>query len=259
MTTFRGNGGAFMSRVYLINVGANTSHSSIARSPIFNDAHFIFVPFPTKDKGLRPYSTEAMPFVRVTDIHYTHADPDWENLTYGDYCKNPRALALRNVAENDTLLFWALLWRNSGKTWDAFTGERCWCLIGALRVREILKDGQRPEDAKDSRVERARQNAHFYRSKLDTGDRVFIGCTRYSQFFSRAVDLEVTIDSGLLYKVVRTAKGDPLRLNGTPRWNSSLRACRVIWDLNDPESRARAEITANAIHRQTGYDLLSGL
>ena len=79
-----------MSKVYLVNVGANTSHSPIARSPIFNNGQFIFVSFPTRDKRFtRPYSAEVMPFVRRSDIHDTHADPDWQNLTYGAIVRIP--------------------------------------------------------------------------------------------------------------------------------------------------------------------------
>jgi hypothetical protein len=248
-----------MSKVYIVNVGANTSHRSIARSPIFINGEFKFVSFPDQN-SIRPYPSEVRPFIRDSDLHYTHLDPDWQNLTYGDNCKNLRARALFSVREKDILLFWALLWNNSGKAWDNFTGERCWCLIGALRVQEILEGGQCPENAKDySLIERARQNAHFYRGRLDPGHRVFIGDTNYSNFFAKAIDLEVKSESGLIYQVACAANGTPLSLNGRPRWNSSLRACRVIWDLDDPDSRARAEIAANAIHKQTGYYLLAGI
>jgi hypothetical protein len=249
-----------MSKIYLVNVGANTSHRSIAKSPIFDNGEFKFVSFPTKDRGFRPYPSEVRPFIRVIDIHHTHLDPDWQNLTYGDKCENRRARALFSVRENDTLLFWALLWHNSGKGWDNFTDEKCWCLIGALRVQEILEGGQCPEDAKDSLIiERARQNVHFCGGKLDPGHRVFIGDVRYSNFFNKAVNLEVKSESGLIYQVARAANGSPLSLNGTPRWNSSLRACRVIWDLEDLYARARAEIAANAINKHTGYHLLAGI
>lgn len=249
-----------MSRVYLVNVGANASHSMIARSPIFENGSFVFVHFPHPgNRGMRPYSAEELPFVRreCIDIHDTHWDPDWPNLTYGDNCSQPRSCALLSVVEDDILLFWALLWRNTGSTWASFTRNRCWCLIGALRVHEILEAGQRPEDAKASR--RARQNVHFRTGKLDSGHRVFVGCPRYSLRFPKAVDLEIAKASGLLYRTIRTARGAALRLNGKPRWNSSLRSCRVIWDLANSESRGRAEIARDAILCQTGYDVLGGL
>ncbi len=181
-----------MSKVYLVNVGANSAHASMARSPISDDGSFVFVSFPHAGiRGVRPYPVKARPFVRGVDIYHTHNDPDWPNLTYGDGCHSPRARALRRVEENDILLFWGLLWQKNGKGWDAFTGERSWYLFGALRVREILEEGQRPTDASASRIKRARQNVHFYRGELDEGNRVFIGCTRYSRLFRVGVDLEV--------------------------------------------------------------------
>lgn len=249
-----------MSKVYLVNVGANSAHGATARSPIFDNGSFVFVSFPhSGTRGMRPYSATARPFVRGIDIHDTHNDPDWQNLTYGDGCDNPRASALRNVVEDDILLFWALLWRNTGREWDTFTGERQWCMIGALRVREILEAGQCPGDAKSSRIARAQRNVHFYRGELDLGNRVFIGCTRYSRLFPVAVDLEVGKRSGLLYTTIRTATGTALRLGAKPDWYSSLRSCRAVWDLTDPKSRALAHIARDRIYRKTGYDLLSGL
>jgi len=249
-----------MSKVYLVNVGANTSHSAVARSPIFNDGSFIFVPFPLHvgKRGTRPCPVADCPFVRKVDVRDTHSDPDWRNLTYGDHCANPRAKALLRVVEDDILLFWALLWRNRGGAWeDGFTGEQRWCLIGALRVREILASGQSPSDANASR--RARLNAHFRNEILGPSERVFVGCTRYSRLFSKAVDLEVTKRSGLLYRTLRTAHGAALRLKGRPHWSSSLRSCRAIWDLEKADDRRRAEIVRDAILRRTGYDLLAGL
>ena len=249
-----------MSNVYLVNIGANTAHSSQARSPLFDDGTFTFVSFPHPNKpGIRPYPVEAQPFVKKKFINQTHSDPDWKNLTYGDDCRNRRAIALKKVVEDDVLLFWGLLWRNTGKEWKTFTSERRWCLIGALRVREILKPGQLPTDAKSTRVKRAQQNVHFHREELEPGNFVFIGCTRYSRLFPVAVDLEVTNQSGLLYRTVRTGSGNPLTLNGKPKWSNSLRSCRRIWDLSDHNSKRLAQIASKRISEVTGYDLLADL
>jgi hypothetical protein len=50
-----------MSTVYVINVGCNTSHSSIALSPVFPDGRFHYVSFPTKDrKGTQTYPAAAL-------------------------------------------------------------------------------------------------------------------------------------------------------------------------------------------------------
>lgn len=247
-----------MSKIFLVNVGANTQHESLARSPIFTDDRFIFVPFPTpKEEGKTPYPLKARPFIRKVGIYNTHADPDWDNLTYGDYSACGRAAALKKAKEGDILLFWALLWRNTNRTWTGFTGKRGWYLIGALRIDEILKGGHTPEDAKPFNVERAAENAHFYRSALDPHDIVFIGHQSYSNLFPRAVDFLIdNSESDLLFRTVRAANGELLKPNGKIRWNSSTRSCRAVWDLAEPEQSLRAEIVRNAILRKTDFDLL---
>src|SRR5689334_98075 len=101
-----------MSKVYLLNIGANTGHKAKARSPVFGDGSFKFVSYPCSQDEGRTYPAEMRPFVHGEES--THLDPDWEALTYGDYCRNPRASALRDAKENDVLLFWALLWENAG-------------------------------------------------------------------------------------------------------------------------------------------------
>lgn len=251
-----------MSKVYLINIGANTSDSSRARSPVFADGRYVYVPFSYEEEGTdgcREYPEAAQNYIRHLDGRSTHCDPDWTGLTYGDNCDNRRARALRRVVEDDILLFWALLWFNSGDSWADFTGEKHWYFIGALRVREILRPGQRPEDAKSSRVARAKRNVHFRQGRLDAGNYVFIGCTKHSTQFTKAVDLQVTHSEGLIYRTIRTARGGPLSLDGTPHWSSSLRSCRPVWNLGITEERARAKIARDAILRQTGYDLLEGM
>jgi len=210
---------------------------------------------------MRPYSEEARAFVRRVDLRETHSDPDWENLTYGDCCRNPRAAALGRVIENDVLLFWCLLWRNTGRRWEDFTGERGWYFIGALRVQEALDEGQAPKDAKHmGSIARAERNVHcFCGRRLDKDNRVFIGNIRLSRLFPRAVDLEVRNPSGLMFQTIRTAGGKVLKLKGKGSWPGSTRPCRVIWDLDYSEQRERAIIARDTILEQTGYDLLKGL
>jgi hypothetical protein len=248
-----------MSKVYLSNVGANTSDSSRARSPIFENNRFIYVPFSCKSHGANghfEYPKATRPFIRNMQGRSTHRDPDWNNLTYGDKCSNRRAAALRRVETGDILLFWGLLWRNEGKTWQSFTHERGWYLIGASRVSEILEEGQTPKDAKRANRKRAAKNVHFHRGVLDPDNRVFIGSTHYSKLFPRAVDLQATQGSGLLFRAIRTAGGLRLRRHGKRNWISSTRACRVIWNLDDSEQLTRARVVRNAISRKTGYNLL---
>ena len=99
-----------VSRIFLINIGANSAHSSVARSPRFSNGSFIFVPFPNPGGNwIRDYPSFCRPFVRTTSLD-THDDPDWQNLTYGDDCANGRAASLQRVTEGDILLFWGMLW-----------------------------------------------------------------------------------------------------------------------------------------------------
>ena len=247
-----------MSKIFLINVGANKSHASIARSPIFPDDQFLYVSFPSSRKRVLvcPYPPEARPYLRLPKAPQTHLDPDWEELTYGDYIRHGRAATLGQAVPGAILLFWGLLWRNLGAGWQDFTGEYGWYLIGALRIEEILDDGQTPGDAKRSNTERAAKNVHFYRGVLEAGHRVFIGSKRSSALFSKAVDLEIIKDSGLLFRTVTRANGKHLRRNGKIRWYSATRSCRAVWNLEDPDQKARAKIARDVILRKTGYNLL---
>ncbi|MGH9929587.1 MAG: hypothetical protein ACREA9_10255 [Pyrinomonadaceae bacterium] len=176
-----------MSKIYLINIGANNAHYSSARSPRFADGSFVFVPFPWNGAHVRRYPVTCTPFIR-TSRNSTHDDPDWPNLTYGDDCGNGRAGNLRHVTEGDILLFWGLLWDNSGNTWAGFTGQKGWYLLGALRVGDILKGGQRPTHARAEHIARARRNVHFRNGPLPQTHRVFIGDPRYSTLLARSVD-----------------------------------------------------------------------
>src|SRR3954447_4569651 len=105
-----------MPKIYLINVGANTRHYTVARSPRFDDGSWKYVSFPAKHcspfcksvkhhRNKQTYSKEIFPFLSSECPRHTHLDPDWENMTYGDNCQNRKARALLNVIPNDTLLF----------------------------------------------------------------------------------------------------------------------------------------------------------
>ena len=248
-----------MSSIYLVNIGANTSHSAKARSPIFKDGSFIYVPFPTKhpkrDSG---YPPDAVPFVRNVRRRCTHPDPDWKGLSYGDKCSNPRASSLRRVAIGDILLFWGLLWRNVGKDWSGFTGDHGWYLLGTLRVEEIAEPGQSLQLVSARNRSRASRNAHFMNGHgvVPRDERIFLGANRYSKRFSRPVDLVVTKRSGIMYTAFTSSRGSLLSYGTAPSWRSSLRSCRRIWDLRDRADRSRAEIVRDAILRAEGFDML---
>lgn len=253
-----------MTGVYLVNVGSNTSHRDRARSPIFDDGSWVFVSFPTSDpESSQGYSCNALPFLRVRDDKpiFTHADPCWDGLSYGDNCSNPRARSLKGVTKGDILLFWGLLWRNNSSGWQGFTGEHSWYLFGALRVEEIAVPGQSLNQVSERNRPRAGKNAHFINGNglLQQDNYVYLGDPRFSSRFVPAVDLEVEKSSGLIYRAFPSAKGALLGWKGNPSWKSSLRSCRKIWDLNDHAAQSRAEIASEIIREQTGFDLLKEL
>jgi hypothetical protein len=248
-----------MIKIFLVNVGANTSDQSRARSPIFERGRFVYVPFSFKQRGndgYRDYPVTTRPFIRNMHGRATHCDPDWDNYTYGDNCQNGRARALAKARAGDILLFWGLLWNNTCKSWDGFTGEKGWFLLGALRIQEILIQRQRPSECSTpDACRRAAANAHFDRDVLDKGHRVFVGSRRHSKRFPKAVPF-YTAQSRLLFDAVRTADGRYLRIRGKPSWNSGTRSCRAVWNLNKVAQRLRAKLVRNVILRHTGYDLL---
>jgi len=249
-----------MSRIYLINIGANTAHQNLARCPIFDGGGFVYVSFPDKD-GRQNYPKEAEPFLFPKCPLNTHLDPDWKNVTYGDNCKNPRARALLQAKPNDILLFWALLWKNMSTSW---TGERGWYFIGAIRIEEILEAGDSIAKAKFENRERTKNNAHIVGNRVvkDSGriDRVFLGLKGNSTLFPKAVDLEIGKEDGLFQKAVRTSDGKKVNWNVSPRWNSVTRSCRAVWNLGILEERQRANRVCDAIRQKNpDFDLLAGL
>lgn len=249
-----------MPKIYLINVGANSRHSSLARSPIFSNDSFRFIPFPTNDE-IGHYDKRCLPFIKQNNnTEHTHYDPDWAHLTYGDDCANPRARSLLKVEEKDILLFWAMLWENTGDGWENFTGQRGWYLIGSLQVDEIAQGGHDLSQVSVRNRERASYNAHFASGKLNcTNERVFIGSLTHSARFDRAVDLEIGNPQGLAFLTFRASDGQKLRLDASPRWFSSLRSCRAVFDLQDREQRNRAQIVRDRILAKNAFDLLGGL
>jgi hypothetical protein len=252
-----------MPRIYLINVGANLAHQSLARSPIFSDQTFAYVSFPDEEGG-QDYPETARAYRSANCPSSTHLDPDWLNLTYGDNCKNPRARALLRAAPRDILLFWALLWRHSGTGWSGWTGERGWFLIGAIRIEEILEAGEPVSRAKVANRDRARYNAHVsygrVASRSNRIDRLFIGFKRFSGLFRKAVDLGIGRTDSLFRKTVFTADGRAIKWGTSPRWNSVTRSCRAVWSLDDPAESRRARLLRDAIQKKNlEFDLLAGL
>lgn len=249
-----------MSKIYLINVGANSGHAHKARAPIFPDGTWIFVPFPRDKKG-QSFPEMTLPYLRVRDGIRCHLDPDWDRLTYGDHCGNPRAKSLLTVQKADILLFWALLWKTNhgGEVFNS--RDRGWYLIGALRAERILKGGERIDTLPSHIRQRVAFNAHVGEGRVKDreGERVFVGgrdlC--HSRRFATAVDWEVNCDGGLMHRVVKTADGKQVRWKESPRWNSVTRSCRAILDLDDKHDRVLANYLADRIaNKNEGFDLI---
>jgi hypothetical protein len=245
----------------MINVGANSKHRSKARSPIFPDGTWIYVPFPTDHADLQrqAFPDETLPYVR--NGSRCHLDPDWDGLTYGDLCMQPRAISLLKVKKDDILLFWALLWETDKGGCIFESAKKGWYVIGAMRAACILKAGEQivalPTDVR----QRVSRNAHISggRVKEREGERVFVASAnnRHSRRFSLAIDWEIGRDGGLMQRVVRTSKGQQISWN---IWPSVTRSCRAILDLENPRDRDSAGLLSKRIsEKNEGFELIDGL
>jgi hypothetical protein len=115
---------------------------------------------------------------------------------------------------------------------------------------------------------RIKKNAHFDDNRIPTNHWIFLGDKdkKHSRLFDKAVELwvpktdqksESKFKAGLLYKTFKTDKERCLSLNGSPRWYSSIRTCRKMWDLSDSEQHKPAECVRDAIRADNpDFDLL---
>jgi hypothetical protein len=251
-----------MAQIYLINVGANTSHGGKARGPIFPDGTWVYMPFPREKSNAKgqPFPDLTRRFVSVGRDIKCHLDPDWQRFTYGDCCKEPRAVSLSKAKIGDILLFWGLLWRTDHDVSIFKSRAKGWYLFGALRIEYILEEGQKIDTLPSDIRQRAGRNAHVCDGRVEKGhrERVFVGSRRPSRRFERAVDLEVNRDGGLMHRIVRTADGRKIRWNESPNWKSVTRACRAILDLDKPGDRTVATDLARCIRKENeGFDLIA--
>lgn len=237
-------------RIYLANVGSNSSHPFA--SPIFADGRFEFLPIP-EDKPIRGRQTvryrnlrsfyhpshDLLPYIpsRFWD-HPTHNDPEFETFTYGDHCSvNPRAAALKQVEAGDFIFFISRLgnWREG-----RLTGEYGFYLVGFLEVDGILSEvTSRP---KPSDLQRYISNAHVrYGLCFDGGwDRfwVFAGASRSERFY-RAVP----VTRKLVSSIFLTANEETWEWSDTRTdlqvIGSYTRSCRCIIDPKHTRGSAR--------------------
>ena len=227
-------------RIYLANVGSNSSHRVF--SPIFDNGAFEFLPIPEEHIGgaacavrycdLRAHSDpdcNLRPYVPPNLWNSPcHNDPEFATLTYGDNGDNPRSVDLTNMRQGDALLFLARLESYSdGKR----TGQAGFYLIGGLRAE--YAGWITPQSP---RLERFARNSHAIR-----GDARFWGVAGSPQ--SRRFRRAVPANREICAAVFRDRQGNPWTWdNGQTelaRIGSYTRACRRVLDTADSEQRQR--------------------
>jgi len=190
-----------MTKLAFVNVGANASHGSL-RSPIFEDDTFEFVPIPDMilnlfehNRGVRYEELKASngvafrEFVPATYLdQFAHVDPDFENLTYGDYPNHGRAANLKRLSPKDYVMFFSRLVR-----WDMghFNGDSRFYIIGFFEIEKVFPNiSRRPNNEILRQIE---TNPHVIRGKCDP--RLYDGFwvikgTKRSKRFKKAVLLD---------------------------------------------------------------------
>lgn len=246
-------------RIYLANVGSNSSHGAF--SPIFDDGAFEFVPIPVRmdrDEGLWPGAVlyrdlrshhdpgrDLLQYVSP-NLHDwpCHNDPEFATFTYGDYPDNGRAAGLTNLERGDALLFLARL---EGWAGGQRTGHAGFYLIGGLAVEYAgYVHRHSPQWL------RFANNDHAVRGDLEFWG---VGGSGRSRRFARAVP----VNRELCEQVFRDRNGRPWNWG----WGASdlatigsyTRSIRCTMDTGDAAQRRRAGVLRDWIARHTGnYD-----
>ena len=239
-----------MTRIYLANVGANTSHRFA--SPIFEDGAFEFLPIPesprldspraVRYRDLRPHDSrrDLSRYVppRLWD-RACHNDPEFDTFTYGDECDDhARAVGLRGLQPGDVLLFLAGLEHWAG---DERTGQYGFFLIGGLRIDWVLpRVTQEPagRDRRAVRSERPRRARALHR---------FLGRFLGVRRIGRVAQVRAggPGNQGYLREGVQDRLGQSLEWapdrSDLQTIGSYTRTCRCVLDTSDPEQQRRAE------------------
>ena len=136
-------------RVFIINVGANTSHRQ--QSPLFDDGTFEFVPIPSDtDEGLtyanlRQFNSPNSPLFdrfavpAISPLENVHNDPEFATFTYGDNLSKKGGL--HHLEEGDFLFFLARLVSYSDQHFDE---NAIFALIGYIQIAERLDSSDDP-------------------------------------------------------------------------------------------------------------------
>ena len=243
-------------RVFLANVGANSSHRSLF-SPLFEDGTFEFLPIPEGDPDLDD-SNSAVRY-RNLRSHYNpgqnlldyvpqelwnnscHNDPDFSAFTYGDNGTNGRSSALTQMRKGDALLFLARLDRCVGGERTRHSG---FYLIGGLVANHA---GFISPDSPERH--RLVNNAHVIR-----GDSKFFGITGSDR--SRRFQRAVPVTREICDRVFRDKDGNKWSWgNGKSelsRIGSYTRSCRRILDTDEPEQAERTATLRAWIEEHSG-------
>jgi hypothetical protein len=244
------------SRIFLVNVGVNASHS--IRSPLFDDGTFELLPIP-EDRGQWAPTLPAYARIPcwnnpdeslgnfVSDLHrgtLVHDDPEFRTLTYGDNPnRSPRAAGLRACAPGDYLFFVARLTPYDG---SRFHGDPAFYLVGFFFIKDVLKDVTAYPHGEIFATYGA--NAHvrratYHRKALD-GFWVWKGSSVGSLRFPRAVPLTREVCEATL----RDANGR--HWNWAPhrselQWiGSYTRSARLVIDGGDGGTEAQTRASA---------------
>lgn len=245
-------------RIYLANVGANSSHRQIL-SPLFEDGTFELLPIPESERSLdgsshairyrdlRSYYNPGNDLLRYVhkDLWDTacHNDPDFEMFTYGDNGTNGRSSALAQLTGGDVLLFLARL---EGFVEGTRTHQSGFYLVGGLRV-----DHATFITLNSVGRERFANNSHVVR-----GDDKFLGVAGAAQ--SRRFKHAVPITREICDQVFRDKDGQPWTWgdgsSDLSRIGSYTRACRCVLDTADLNQDQRVGKLRSWIDAYTGSE-----
>ncbi len=227
-------------RIFLVNVGVNARHGA-ARSPLFADGSFEWVPIPEDPRFDGPHSLQYRDLPRWTGPgtlagfvpqpwtqRAAHADPDFVHGTYGDECqRTARARGLRAAVPGDWLFFLSRLVPWAEGRW---VGPPCFALVGALRVTQAIHDlrslpvGGSARLAKNAHCRRGRNNPAGW-----DGFSIFVGGAGTGRFREACV-----VDKSFAARLLRDAQGHPFAwpAHRTPLQviGSYTRTCRLVLD-----------------------------
>ena len=267
-------------RVYLANVGANSSHGQLV-SPLFEDDTFELLPIPeivrtreacgrtVRYRDLRSHYNPDQDLLQYVPQkmwdNACHNDPEFKTLTYGDNGTNGRSSALTQLREGDALLFIARLERRTASSRARHSG---FYLIGGLLVAHAgfvtpnhgpcrIRGSRRCAAPPHTRLlvahagQKFSNNAHAIR-----GDPEFLGVAGSER--SRRFQHGVPVTKEICDEVFRDKDGSKWTWgNGKShlvRIGSYTRACRRMLDTADPEEKRRTAILRAWIEKHTGED-----